>query len=188
MTTRLYCYVDESGQDTEGDLFVVSVIVADEARERIAQQCEKIEAATGKGRVKWTRSDYVRKQEYIRLILREPELANSLFFAVYRNSKEYFSLTVQTIARAIAMRGEKSYKATILIDGLPRSQQRRVGSDLRRLRVQIRKVRGMRKEENDALVRLADAICGFVRAAVEGNPVMAQLLEEGKRNGLLSEL
>ena len=27
MTTKLYCYVDETGQDTQGCLFLVAVVV-----------------------------------------------------------------------------------------------------------------------------------------------------------------
>ncbi|MBI2599976.1 hypothetical protein HYW43_03590 [Candidatus Daviesbacteria bacterium] len=32
---KLYCYVDETGQDTQGELFIVSVVVAKNDREEI---------------------------------------------------------------------------------------------------------------------------------------------------------
>ena len=35
MIHKLYCYVDESGQDTRGALFVVAAVVAAEDRERV---------------------------------------------------------------------------------------------------------------------------------------------------------
>ncbi len=52
MTQKIYCYVDETGQDTHGDLFIVSVIVSDQERNQVIALCEKIEQETGKGRVK----------------------------------------------------------------------------------------------------------------------------------------
>ena len=33
MTQKFYCYVDETGQDTQGELFIVSVVIADQERE-----------------------------------------------------------------------------------------------------------------------------------------------------------
>jgi len=60
--------------------------------------------------------------------------------------------------------------------------------DGRVLHIRVRKVRGVRKDESDALIRLADALCGFVRGAVEGQEAMQGLLEQGKRTGFLKEL
>ncbi len=41
---KLYCYVDETGQDTEGHLFLVSVVVTEQERESFARELERIEA------------------------------------------------------------------------------------------------------------------------------------------------
>jgi hypothetical protein len=185
---KLYCYVDETGQDTEGNLFIVSVVIADHERDAVIELCEKIEREIGKKRVKWIKTDYAKRLEYIRRIIQEPVFKGKLSFAVYRNSREYFALTVLTIARAIFAVAQKEYKATVLIDGLPRSQEKWLGTELRHLHIQIRKVRGVRKDENDALIRLADAICGFVRGAIEGNPELKELFERSKQNAFLKEL
>ena len=40
---KQYAYVDESGQDTKGMMFVVSVLVLGKERETVLQQLEKIE-------------------------------------------------------------------------------------------------------------------------------------------------
>lgn len=188
MTQKLYCYVDESGQDTQGEFFIVSVVVTDRKRDRIVELCERIERETRKGRVKWIKANHAKRVEYIRRVLQEPTLKGKLNVAIYRNSKEYLPLTVLTIARAIVANAQAEYKATILIDGLPHSKERWVGSELRHLHIQVRKVRGLRKDENDALIRLADALCGFVRAGIEGNPELEELYERGKQTGFLREL
>jgi hypothetical protein len=42
-------------------------------------------------------------------------------------------------------------------------------------------MRGIRRDENDALIRLADALCGFVRAVYENQPDMQQLFQQAIR-------
>src|SRR5438105_2668794 len=53
---KLYCYVDETGQDTYGNFFIVSVVVTGDVRESLVARLEQIEKASGKGNVKWTNS------------------------------------------------------------------------------------------------------------------------------------
>ena len=163
-------------------------MVAGEDRGRVIELCEAVERESGKGRVKWEKADYTKRLSYIRRVLQEPVFKGKLSFAVYRNSLDYLPLAVLTIARTIVACGQRAYKATVLIDGLPRAHERWVGSELRHLRIQVKKVRGVRKDENDALIRLADAVCGFVRAALEGQMEMSELFERGKRTGFLKEL
>jgi hypothetical protein len=50
------------------------------------------------------------------------------------------------------------------------------------------KWRGVKKDENDALIRLADAVCGFVRAAREGQATMQSLLEQAIRKEIIRDL
>ena len=45
-------YIDESGQDTQGELFVVAVVTV-ENRDKSRQHCESFEKSLGKGKVKW---------------------------------------------------------------------------------------------------------------------------------------
>ena len=53
---KLYAYVDESGQDTQGAMFLVSVVVAGEARDAARKALQDIERASGKRARKWTRA------------------------------------------------------------------------------------------------------------------------------------
>jgi hypothetical protein len=185
---KLYCYVDESGQDTGGKFFIVSVVVTDHERDQMTEVCEQIEIASGKRRRKWIKADHAKRIEYIQRIFREPDFSGKLNVATYQNSKEYLSPTVLTIARAILFRGESDYKATILIGGLPRAHEKWIGNELRHLRISVRKVRGTRTDDNDALIRLADAVCGLVRGAIESSTEMQGLVDLAKSSGLLKEL
>jgi len=187
-TKKFYCYVDETGQDTQGELFIVSVVIVGTERDQALELCERIERQTGKGRRKWIRARYAQRLAYIQQILREPIFQDKLVFSIYINTRDYLSVTIQTIALAIQTHVSQPEKVTVLLDGLPRSQQRTVGARLRRLGIRMRKVRGVRKDESNALIRLADALSGFVRAAVEGQEEMEELLQQGKQRGYLREL
>ncbi len=184
---KFFCYVDETGQDTRGELFIVAVVIADQERDQLRQACEDIERDSRKGRRKWIKTKYGRRLAYIRQVLERPIFEEKLNFAVYRDVQDYPSSTVQTIARALSATAETDYRATILIDGLPRSLERMVGLQLRRLGIRAKKVRGL-KDENDALIRLADAVCGLVRGATEGQPAMRALFEQGIQTGVLIDL
>jgi hypothetical protein len=185
---KFYCYVDESGQDTQGRLFIVSVVIADEDREELLKALEAIERETGKNRLNWSKTTYARKLAYVRRVLKLNAVHGKLNFALYQHSRNYFDLTVQTIIRALNAVGQAEYKATVLIDALPPSQARIVSRLLHQSGVHIKKVRGVRRDENDALIRLADALCGFVRAAHENQPEMLELFKQATPKGILKDV
>jgi len=187
VTQRLFCYVDETGQDTRGALFIVAVVIAEHEVETVRQACERIERDTGK-RAKWIKTRYSRRLDYIRQVLAEPAFRGRLYVATYLNRREYFRLTLATIAQALTVAGGEKYEATIRIDGLPRAQERVATLELRRMGVGGGRVKGIRKDENDSLIRLADAVCGLSRAAREGQPEMQALWDRAIRAGILREL
>jgi hypothetical protein len=51
---KLYCYVDESGQATQGNTFVVTVVIAQTERDDLILILDQIEGQSGKGSKKWT--------------------------------------------------------------------------------------------------------------------------------------
>ena len=78
--------------------------------------------------------------------------------------------------------------AVIFADGLRKSQTQWIGKELCRLRIRTEKISRVREEESDALTRLADAIAGFVRAALSGRKEMEKLPETAKADGYIREL
>lgn len=96
-------------------------------------------------------------------------------------------LMVYASARAILFKCREPYTATVIIDGLSGADVRKFGRGLRALRVSVRKVRGI-DDERDALVRLADALAGFVRDYVEGQPYAVRIFRESGGERLLREL
>lgn len=187
MTQKLYCYVDETGQDVQAQWFIVAAVIVEDDPAPALALCETIERDTGKSRVKWIRTDYPRRLAYIERVTREATFKGRLYASVFRKPVVYPAKTLEAIAWTMKAHASADYRVTVLIDGLPRQQEQVIGRALVRLGVTKRKVRGIRNEENDALSRLADAICGWVRASIEGQPDMIKLYERAKTGGYLIE-
>jgi hypothetical protein len=184
---KRYFYVDETGQDTQGQLFIVAVVIAEQDLDLWRAACEEIERLSRKGRVKWTLATPDRRLAYMRLVLQSPLFASRLTFARYTEARDYPGLTTQTIALAVRYAGEDGDNV-ILIDGLPKERWKDYGRWIRQRGVKVWKVRGVRRDENDTLIRLADAVCGFVRAAYAGQPEMKALFDVAMRQGRIKDL
>jgi hypothetical protein len=166
----------------------VVVVVTGAERQALTDFLERVEQETGKGRAKWTVAKDSFRLAYIRRVLSSGMFSGKLYYGIHRNTRDYAARTVMTAARAITHHAGSNYLATVFVDGLSQSLVHWFGTSLRRLFVRTRKVRGIRREESDALMRLSDAVCGFVRSAVTGREELKSLLEEGKRKGVLQEL
>jgi hypothetical protein len=184
---KLYCYVDETGQDTEGHLFLVAVVILEAEREELRDRLAEIERASGKHQRKWTRSTLAQREAYVRGLLAHPAFARALYCSAYEDTRAYVDLTILSVAKAINTHARDPYAATILVDGLRRTEQHRFASGLRKLRVSVRKVRGV-SDESDAFIRLADALAGFVRDGRAGDRRLAPLYAEAIRKGAVREV
>jgi hypothetical protein len=161
-TQKLFCYVDETGQDTKGRLFVVSVVVTAENRDELLNLCERIERETRKGKYKWGRAKHPRRLAYLRRVFAEPRFHGALRYAVFRKTPGYDLATLDAVAKALHQQ-PAPYTATVYIDALPPSKRQPYSQHLRGLGLSIEKVRGIPRDESNALVRLADAVAGFAR-------------------------
>lgn len=161
---KLYCYVDESGQDTEGDLFFVVVAILSSERDELRRYLTDLEERSGKRARKWSRSTPRQRLAYIQGILNDATFGG-LYYSKYQGSRAYVDLTILSVAKAINTHTERPYAATVYVDGLLRTEEHRFSRGLRKLRISARKVRGM-KDEGDVFIRLADALAGFVRDGV----------------------
>jgi hypothetical protein len=184
---RPYCYVDETGQDTGRELFIVSVVLTEGEQDRLFEICEAIELDVGKWG-KWVKTSYPVKLAYIQRILTTEDLCGRLYFARYFNTTEHLRLTVRTISGSLRRHRMTDRKANVLIDALPRPSQTKVSNELHNMGIRTEKVKGVKKDENNSLIRLADAICGLVREAYEGRPEMRNLVARGIRTGYLIDL
>lgn len=178
MITKLYCYVDETGQDTKGDLFLVAIVIKDITKlEALEKELEEIEQTTGKKQLKWRRTNKEIKSKYLEKLLLIKGLKNAIFYAKYQDSKEYSKLTSLTIAKAVLAKGSTNYTVTIIIDGLNNKERDVVRKELKKLKIKYRKIRGMKDEQN-IFLRLSDAMAGFLRDSYEGEEYAKQFIKK----------
>jgi hypothetical protein len=182
----VYCYVDESGQDTAGRFFAVSILITPAEREELQRSIAKIERDSGKRNVKWKKSRPKSRQQYIEQIADMEEVRESLFVATYKDSKEYLVDTADAIAKSL--RRKQAERAVVYVDALSAAEKTRLKRQLRPSVTIPTQVRGMRREENNSFIRLVDAICGLVRDANEGNEWAKLMVAKLKRRDLLKTL
>jgi len=96
-------------------------------------------------------------------------------------------LTVETTAKAIHHKNSQAAPATVIVDGLSGRDVDRFKTRLRGSGVNVRKVRGAR-DESEPIVRLADAVAGFVRDFLQGQPYAPKLYEKAIREGIFVEI
>ena len=189
---KIYCYVDENGQDTKGKIFIVTIALFAQERDLLLNLCEEIERSSGKNIYKWHNTKYRLKVAYIKNILSKKQFAGVLHYSVFSNTKDYDNATISAIAKAVIYRKSHSltkYTTMVFIDGLKRSQKHSYGAQLRKFGIPTHKVQGVERDESNALIRLADSFAGFIRDALwNNNPEFRALFEKAKREGYLIEV
>lgn len=184
--STLYCFVDESGQDTAGAFFVVSVVVTDNEHRRLTSALEKLEKQSKKGTAKWHKAHHRYRRAYITGLVDQPLARNTLFAVVFREGTDYQAKTAA--ATAHVLRRKRATRAVVYVDGLRRSEWPGFKRGLRSSVRQRVTVRGVRREENSALIRLADAICGLVRDAHEQQGWATTMIRRLEKSAILKQL
>ena len=179
--------MDESGQDTDGKFFIVGVVVTEENRDAVLKELEAIEEESGKHNIKWHRARPQHREKYMTLVARSSLLKNQAFFDTFTLTKQYIEMSSYATARAILRKAEENYSASIFVDGFNKRELEKFEHGLKELRIKKKKLRGVRRDENNALIRFADAVCGLVRDAGEGASA-AELLKLLMRNGTITAL
>ncbi|MEK7172352.1 MAG: DUF3800 domain-containing protein [Patescibacteria group bacterium] len=186
---KLYCYVDESGQDTKGRFFVVSVVVLEENRNQVLQALENIEDESGKRRIKWHKARQSFREIYFEKIAQASLFGNTIFFETFTNGNHYLKMTSYTTAKSILRKARKeAYTASIYIDGFNKKEVAAFSKELRALRINRRKIRGVRRDENNAFIRFADALCGLVRDVEDGREWAIEMLHKLQKRGVVNAL
>ena len=176
---NVYCYVDESGQHTQGKFYSVAVVIADtvEIRNKGEQRLLEIEEKTKKGLAKWKNTRYTIREKYLRAVISIPELKNCIFYSIYTDTRDYVNSTVETIIRVIQHQEKNTYEVMVVIDGLDKKSRQQISRRLKEKGVLRKKVRGIR-DEGSAWIRLSDAIAGFSWHVYENKPYTQTLCPE----------
>src|SRR5579871_4619339 len=134
--TKLYCYVDETGQDGLHKFFLVSVVITDQVKkDELEKQLETIEEETGKNKLKWTKTKTTVRNNFIEEVGKLQNLKNAIFYSTYPDGKAYTHLTSLSVAKAVLAKKENNYSVTVVIDGLTKKDTEKIRRDLKQLKV-----------------------------------------------------
>lgn len=174
---KLYCYVDESGQDPSARKFIaVAVVIPREARDTYHQQLLAIETSAKTYGLKWHKTR-ARGFTYLNLVLQQHIGRGQTFIGYFKKPTPYFFPIVDTIETAIKQVtvDHSHYKATVYLDGVDAQKAAQLTNALRSHNIRLRHVRSVR-DESEPLIRLADMWAGCARAASLGNKQAEEMI------------
>ncbi len=164
--SKLYCFVDESGQDTLGKFFAIAILVVKDNKDDLASLIINIENETGKKNVKWNKSVHIKRMAYLVKLISNKSLKGNLFYTQFEGVG-YDSFTILSIAKVInKVSMIEDRKMAIYIDGLTKTKASKYSSELRKIGIKNCKVKGVKKDENNVFIRVVDGVAGFIRLAL----------------------
>jgi hypothetical protein len=191
-TQKLYAYVEESGQETQGRIFVVTVVISDQRDPQLITLCEAYEHASQKGRTKWHGTNPKARLEFMRLVIGDSRFRGVLCFAKLQHKvhPDFDQFTVSTLAAVIRSKLDGShYVVEAWVDGLSETKRAEYANYLRDQGLRNVFLHRVRKEESNTLIRLADALAGLLRDAIEEtHPEAVRLAQRGRQNGSIIEV
>ena len=159
-------YMDESRQRIGGEWFIVAGVAVEDS-DKFRQLCVSIEKKSRKNTAKWGKANSKNRLAYLRMVVSDDHFRDILLFSyVFRRPKNYVTATIRGIDLAVTNLHASNSLVSVYIDGLVRTQYKEYQVRLRKLGCQVEKVRG-RKDENEPLIRLADAVAGATRNLLE---------------------
>lgn len=162
---KLYCFVDETGQDTKGAFFLVSIVLKERKNlEILEKKLLAIESSDKKPFSNWKKLSFEKKATLLKKLANFKELYGSIYYSVYQTSTIYTPLVALTIAKAVLNKqtSDQDYIVTVVIDGLNDKEREAVSHELKKLKIHYRKIRGMKDEQN-IFLRLAHIFASLLR-------------------------
>ena len=157
-----------------GGLFVVAVVMVDsDSREGLERLVLKVERRTQRGAKKWHRTDIDHRRGFAAEF---PSMAIAARFAwaEWTGGTDYLPRTAEAIVNS-ANACCPGAQLTVIVDGLKEAEKAVITTTLRRSGVRFRGVKVGCRDESYPLLRLADALAGFLRDVREGDPYAVDL-------------
>jgi hypothetical protein len=173
---KLYCYLDETGQDAASGIFVVVAVVSAQDQEPLREALMEIEHIAGIGHGKWHKSLSARRLRYLTLAFERSLGCEEIFFGSYPKPLPYFFPLLDVLEHAIKIKAVSPYTSRVFVDGIDRKKAAELTNALRLRGVSLGMVRS-RRDESEPLIRLADRWAGCIRGALSGHPEEQVLFE-----------
>lgn len=184
-TKKLYCYVDETGQDAGSKFFIVVSIVTESELQVLKSQLVDLEDEIKLGQKKWHKSRPLERENFLKQVVRRSMAAGEVYYAQFTKPLPFFLPLLETVEKAIKDKaGEQDYKAVVYVDGIDKKKAKELTGGLRLKGISLSYVRSAR-DESEVLIRLADRWAGCIRQALEGEIESRQVLNKAERDGYI---
>lgn len=185
---KIYCYVDETGQDAASAVFVVVAVTSAGEQDKIRRALIEIEEAAGTGRRKWHKTKPERRLAYLHMVLKEGVVPDGIFYGSYEKPLPYFFPFLEVIEYAVkSIVGTEEYLTRIFVDGIDRQKAKELTNALRLRGVSLELVKG-RRDESEPLIRLADMWAGCIRGAIKGKALEREVLARATKDQRVKQL
>lgn len=175
-TRKIYCFIDETGQDLGSDIFIVVAVV-------VVSNLDE----TRIGNIKWHKSDYRYRIKFMEKSLSVDRKDLTVYFMKVKKPVFYYLPMVEILGRAISANSDRNTQAIVCIDGLDKSSAKKITNALRIKVSRVKLAKGVR-DESEVLIRLADRWAGCIRMSLSGNEECTALLKRAEKKDLLKEL
>ena len=183
---KLYCYVDETGQDINSEFFIVVAIISDKEQNLLRNELLEIESLAKIGQRKWRKSQFKRNKQYLQLVLKRKIGKGEIYFGHYKKPIPYFLPMLETLEKSILDKAENDYKAIVYVDGIDKKKAAELTNALRLRKINLEFVRSAR-DESEPLIRLADRWVGCIRRALLKKEAK-EILESAKKKNYLKRI
>lgn len=184
---KIYCYVDETGQDSGSEIFIVVAVIVASNVAAIRDRLQELEKSTKIGVVKWHKSSYKYRIQFMEEFLRQDNSDLHIYFLKAKKPVLYYAPTLEVIQQAVSAHSKTNTQAIICIDGLDELSAKKFTNSLRTKNLKVKLAKGPR-DESESLIRLADRWAGCIRMALSGNKDCEVLVNRAKKRGVLKEV
>jgi hypothetical protein len=184
---KIYAYVDESGQDTLSEFFIVVAVVTTQDQMQLRKQLDDIEQLAGTNKKKWHKVRSNHRMQYLSLLLDRKIAAGDVYIAHHKKPLPYFYQVLFVLEKAIKATAIGEYIANIYVDGIDWQKAQELTNALRMSGISLRMVKS-RRDESEPLIRLADMWAGCIRSALLGHQDAQDMLKRAKGENYLYDL
>ena len=185
---KLYCYVDETGQDAGSKFFVIVSVVSDQEQTQIRGELAEAEKDSKLGIKKWHRSRSPEKEDFLRLLIKQEVAKGDIYYRNFKKPLPFFLPMLEVVEKAIKDKvGNKPYVAIVYVDGIDKKKAQELTGGLRLKGISLSYVRGAR-DESEPIIRLADRWAGCIRDALEGKEVSVKILAKAEKEKYIKQL
>src|SRR3990167_820671 len=186
-TQKLYCYVDETGQDPGSEVFIVVAVIVTSNLNAVRERLEDLEKSTRINTVKWHKASYKYRIEFMEEFLRVDNKDLHIYFIKVKKPVFYYLPMVEILQKSISINSTPDTQNIICIDGLDKLSAKKITNALRTKTLKIKLAKGVR-DESEVLIRLADRWAGCIRMALSGNEDCKVLVARAEKKVVLKEV